>query len=386
MSTIISRFKERSEVPTGVVSLYANRIIQQVAQGLLGIFVPVFLLESFGSLNAVFIYYILAYTLYLFFVTPGAILASKITFRRGLIFSVFGGAVFYFCLFVFDKNILLFAGISLIAATFDRVLYWIPYHSGFAKFTDKENRGRIIGIFSAIFALFAASLPLIAGLIISTFNFEILFLIAIVIYVSSIFPLANMPKINEYYSFGLVQTWKILFHKRDRKILFSYMADGAQDTVGIIIWPIFMWMVLDGDFTAVGLLSSLIVLTTIVIQLAVGSYTDKIDKKTLIKYGSVLYSIGWVIKAFVNTGFHIFVVSSYHNFSSIIMRTPFSALMYEKAADAGHYMDEYSVLRSMSINLGRILMLVATLILVNFTGLQASFILAAIAALFINLI
>lgn len=386
MNTLVERFKKRPEVPTGVVSLYANRIIQQVAQGLLGLFIPVFLLEAFGSLNAVLIYYLISYTLFLFFVTPGVILASKITFRRSLIFSVFGGAVFYFCLFVFDRNIMLFAAISLVAATFDRVLYWIPYHSGFAKFTDKESRGRVIGIFSAVFALFAASLPFIAGLVISTFNFEILFLITIVIYVSSIFPLANMPKINEYYSFGLIQTWKILLHKRDRKILFSYMADGAQDTVGIIIWPIFIWMVLDGDFAAVGLLSSLIVLATIVIQLVVGNYTDKVDKKTMIKYGSILYSIGWVIKAFVNTGFHIFVVSSYHNFSSILMKTPFSALVYEKAADAGHYMDEYSVLRSMSLNLGRIFMLAAILVLVNFTGLQASFILAAIAVLFVNLI
>ena len=31
---------------------------------------------------------------------------------------------------------------------------------------------------------------------------------------------------------------------------------------------------------------------------------------------------------FAQTGFHIFIVSSYHNFSAIAMRSPYDALMY----------------------------------------------------------
>ena len=92
-----------------------------------------------------------------------------------------------------------------------------------------------------------------------------------------------MPPINEYYTFGYLQTWKILFHRRDWKILFTYLADGVQDFIGLAIWPIFIWQVLAGDFQAVGLVSSLIVLATILLRLLMGNYTDKFDKKRLLK-------------------------------------------------------------------------------------------------------
>ena len=117
-----------------------------------------------------------------------------------------------------------------------------------------------------------------------------------------------------------------------------------------------------------------------------GKYTDKFNKKKLLRYGTVLYSLGWLGKTIVQTGWHIFLASTYHSFSAVAMRTPYDTLMYEKAADAGHYVDEYTVLREMSLNIGRVLMILVMFVLFNFFGLNYAFILAAVAALFINLI
>jgi len=96
--------------------------------------------------------------------------------------------------------------------------------------------------------------------------------------------------------------------------------------------------------------------------------------------------LGWIFKTFVATGFQIFVVSTYHNFAAIIMQTPFSAITYEKASDAGHYVDELTVLREMSLNTGRAVGAAVLIVVVNFVGLQWTFVLAAFASLFINLI
>ena len=89
---------------------------------------------------------------------------------------------------------------------------------------------------------------------------------------------------------------------------------------------------------------------------------------------------------FVATSFHIFIASTYHNFAAIAMRTPFSALIYEKAADSGHYVDELTVLRELALNIGKVFGIIALLILINLVGLQWTFILGAIASLFVNLI
>lgn len=386
MSNFFSKFYLHSELSGGVVALYSNRTIQRIATGLLGLFLPVFLFQQYQSINLVLFFYLASNALYLFLAAPGAMLSSRISFRRALPLSVIGGTIYYICFYFFDSNLLFFSILAILAVNFDRMFYWIPYHSGFAKFTDKKNRGRTIALLSSVISLLSIALPVIAGFIITQYGFNILFLIVILIYLSSMIPFFVLPRINEFYTFGYWQTWKILFHPRDRKILFTYMADGAQDFIGVVIWPIFIWQVLSGDFQAVGILSSLIILVTVLVRLIMGSYTDKFNKKKLLKYGTILYSLGWFFKIFVQTGFHIFAVSTYHNFAGVAMRTPFDTLMYEKAADAGHYMDEYSVLRSMSLNIGRIAMILILFLLFNFFGLNYAFIFAALAALFINLI
>ncbi|OGY43989.1 MAG: hypothetical protein A3J62_02125 [Candidatus Buchananbacteria bacterium RIFCSPHIGHO2_02_FULL_38_8] len=376
----------KSNLSGGVVALYTNRIIQGIAGGLLGLFLPVFLYQQYQSINLLLIFYFFSFGLYLFLAAPGAIIASKITFKKSLIFSVFGGTLFYVCFYFFESNILLFSILALIFVNIDRMLYWVPYHSDFAKFTDKKTRGKTIAVLDSIASLVSIAIPAIAGFIIVQHGFNVLFLIVIFVYLSSVIPFFIIPRISEQYTFTYLQTWRMLFHPRDRKILFTYMADGAESIIGAVIWPIFIWQILQGDFEAVGIISSLIILATILLRLIIGSYTDRLNKKKLLQLGSLLYSVGWLIKIFAQTGLHIFIVSTYHNLSSIAMRTPYDTLMYEKAADAGHYIDEYTVLREMALNLGRLLAILVLFILLNFVGLNYAFIIAAVSILFINLI
>ncbi len=379
-------FNSRSALPGGAVALYTNRLIQNLAAALIGLFLPIFLFQHYQSLRSVLFFYLAIYSIYLFLAAPGAMVSSKINFKNALIISVFGGTTYYLCFYFFDFNLILFSILATLALVWDLTFYWVPYETNFAKFTDKKSRGWTLGSIRSLTSLIGVLSPVLAGFIITNYDFEVLFLLMIVIYFSSIIPLFFIPLVSEQFTFGYLQTWKILFHPRDRKILFTYMADGAESIIGAVIWPIFIWQILAGDYQAVGLVSSFVTLVTVLLQLLAGKFSDKFSKKQLIRFGSIFYSLGWLAKIFVQTGFQIFIVSTYHNFAAIAMRTPFETLTYEKAADSGHYIDEYSVLREMSLCLGRILMILVLLILLNFVNLNNIFILAAIVVLFVNLI
>ena len=69
-------------------------------------------------------------------------------------------------------------------------------------------------------------------------------------------------------------------------MLLSYMADGSQAIIAMVIWPIFIWLVLQGSYQAVGIVSSLIILATIVLRLILGDYVDRFDKKKMLRYGT----------------------------------------------------------------------------------------------------
>jgi hypothetical protein len=61
-------------------------------------------------------------------------------------------------------------------------------------------------------------------------------------------------------------------------------------------------------------------------------------------------------------------------------------LVYEKAADRGHYIDEYTLIKEISLHAGKVLALLIIAALLFIFPLQATFILAAFMALLVTLI
>ena len=151
--------------------------------------------------------------------------------------------------------------------------------------------------------------------------------------------------------------------------------------VGLIVWPIFIFQLLNGNYFQVGFISTLIIAVTAILQLVLGRHVDlNTPKEKVLKWGSILYSFGWIIKIFIATAFHVFIIGAYHSISSILLYTPFNTLNYEIMADQGHYIDEFTVLREMAVNFGKVIMVLLIILISFFFDIQWVFILAAMAA------
>jgi YQGE family putative transporter len=379
----------KTKFSQGFWALFLGRMTQFVGYSLIGLFLPIFLLITFGRLEWVVIYYLVGHLLYALFLPLGAQELNKIGLRRSLKVSVFLFAGYYVCLFLFNVqaiNIIWLVAVALLVLTLGRTLFWLPFHTDLAKFTNIRNRGQSVGLLWATKTFLGVVMPVISGFLLARFGYNIVFWLAIIIYLSSLIPFAWLPRTRERYEWGYWQTWREYFKRSNRKLVLANMANGAENVVGIVIWPIFIWQILHGNYFAVGAVSSLIVLATIVLQLAVGRFTDKLNKRKMIHWGSALYASGWLAKMFVLTAFQIFIVGTYHSFTQIFKDTPFDALNYEVLADHGHYVDEYTVLKEIAVQLGKVLMLIFIFLLVvaaNF-NLSWTFALAALASLLIN--
>lgn len=377
----------KTKLKPGLVATYSNRIIQQIAGGLLGFFVPIFLFIYFDYyIQGVILFYGITFLLFGLLLPIGAKTMSKIGLKASMILGSLFLVGYFTSLYLLSNNVAFALILTISFVTLFRVLYWVPYHTEFAKTTDDLSRGKEIAFLVSISTLVSIALPFIAGLIITKFNFSVLFLISIIIASISIIPILLLKPVKEKYRYSYFQTFKELFSRKNRKLLFAYGGEGAEFVVGFVIWPIFIFQLLEGNYLSVGILSSLIVFVSIIFRLAIGRLTDKMDKRKIIRTGSILHALGWVGKIFIQTAFHIFAVGAYHAFTSVMMRTPFATLMYEQAADRGHYVDEYTVLREMAICVGRILMLILIFVLVSFVSLNFTFILAAIATLLFSLL
>ena len=383
----ISLFLTKQKLPFDLKALFSNRLLQQIGSGFLGLFLPIFLFNRFNySVQGVILFYMVGYILFGLLVPLGARVMSKIGLKYAMMLGSFFLASYFLCFYYLETNFFLFLIFSLIAITLFRTIYWVPYHTDFAKFTDAKRRGRQIAFLGSLPVIAGIIIPTLSGFIIYRFGFSPLFLVAFFLIIFSILPLFLIRRVYEEYSFSYFQTFRELFKKKNRKILLGYGASGAEGVVGVVIWPVFIYQLLDEKYIAVGAVSSAIILVAVVLRLIMGKATDKMPKRFLVKMGSIFYALGWLIKTFIQTSFQIFVVGAYHNFATVIRGVPFAALIYDELADKGHYIDEYTVLREVSLNIGRVLMLIAVFVLAGFAGLNWAFVLAAVVSLFINVL
>lgn len=378
--------------------IFFSRITINSATQLMGLFVPIFLYQFLGfNLKFVIIYYLIIDLLFANFIALGCIhLMNRLKIRRSIQVSVFFGAAFYLILFLIDHFILnnvyifelhniLFLIPAIFLTLLFRLTHWVPYHTHMAKLTEKNIRAKQLSLMEATMMALGAIMPIVGGLIVQYLGYSLLFVLAIAIYILALIPLYHLPKIKEYFTWTYKQTWRVFFSKKMRPAVLAYAGDGAENFVGTVIWPIFIWKLLEGNYFQVGAISSIIVLVTIILQILIGDYIDKIPNKRMwIKYGTLFYSFGWILKALISSAFQVFLFSTYHNLSRVFSRTSFDTLNYEISADQGHFVDEYTVIREKSVMLGRITIGLISLILIPFISLQHLFIIAAFASLLMS--
>ncbi len=372
----------------GLVSLLTSSVITNIASGFFGVFLPIFLYELFDkNIQLVVLYYLAGQILYLFLLPLGAQFLNKFGFKHSLQLSTICGALYYFGLRMLTaETVYVVVPFLIFSITIWRILYWVPFHVDFAKFSGKKNKGKVIGLMQSTVSLIGVIAPVVAGFIIVNFGYNALFVMGIVLYLSSLLPYITIPKTREKFSWGYFQTWKKLFKRNHIGTTMAFIADGAECIVGAVIWPIFIFIILKGDYLKIGSVSSAVVLVTMTMQLLVGKYADKKPKKSMLRMGTFFYASVWIGKMFILTFFHIFLADMFHKFSKIFLRIPFDAKTYEIAADQGHYVDEFTVLHEMAISVGKILMYISIAIIMFFVSLKWVFILAAIAALTFNMI
>jgi YQGE family putative transporter len=330
--------------------------------------------------------FIASFLLYGLFVPITTRFTIRMGLKRMMVISMPIYALSFAFLIYIDRNPYLLLALHLLTLLIYRLLYWVPYHVDFAKFTDRKTRGRQMSLLRSASTLVLAVTPVVGGVMIGLYGFASLFLAAFVLFLFSIAPIFYMEEVREEFSFGYLETFRRLLSRKHHHMLIAYAGDGMQNAVRIVVWPIFIFGILNERYISVGVVTSLTIFAIIILRLVAGDLADRWDRRKLLAFSAVIYTTGWLLKVFVQTGFQIFLSDTYHNFGNAMNRTSLDVTMYEHAADNGHYVDEYTVLREVAFNLGRVGMLLIALAVFGSFGLTAAFILAALASLSVVLL
>lgn len=391
---ILRRYRRRQpdeEHESGFLRLFiSKRLIHGAATAILGIFVPIFLYETSGELFwVVGGYYALLSVLYVLFLVPGMYITNRLGFSHALVLGgVFSVAMYGIMYFLTPENLWYLIGPMTFAIVGFRLFHWVPFHVDFTLFTEEGERGRQVSLSFATIAFMGVIGPILAGFIIANAGYDALFGTAVALLVAATISYAFVPETPTHFDWGIRETWRNLFSRDMRHVAVGEFANGAETVVNLIVWPIFLYEVLNGDVFSIGMVSTVVVGSTIIIQLFMGRYLDKNagSKEKTLQVGSTLYAIGWIFKIFVLSAAHVFFVGLYHNIVKIFTKTPFSAILYDLSADQGDYVDEFTVLREMAGHSGRAACLIIVSLLAVFIPIGWTFVLAAAASIALNMV
>ena len=360
-----------------VAELYTATFIRNFAVVMLGLFVPIFLYSIGYTVQQIVLFYLATYFIRFITLPLRGKIAVRYGFEHAMGYSIPITILFYASLY-FAKfyPVLIFVAPILLATYLN--IYWAAHHADFAYYGKNGQRGREIGTLQGLMRASAVAAPFIGGLILKFSGFGILFLVVSILLFVSIIPLFTTKERFKPRAFSYTDSFKRLFLKKNIKRLFGYMGFG-EELVTIAIWPIFIYLVL-ADYLALGSLVSFTTLVAVIATFYISRLTDRMNRKTIIKTGSVLRCFSWLLRLLAKFPLYILFMDAFSRISRSTVDIPVYASTYRRAHDGK--VVETIIFYEMGLNLGVSLTALLVYILLFYTSnIALAFIPAAIISL-----
>lgn len=354
---------ERNRISRELLALYTHRVLMQAGGAIAGVFTVIFVYQYFNdSLGAV----IATFGSIYFGVALAAPLSARLLRRFGTRSMILFSLPFAVMCSVILMNIHAYGGIAglpiavslllfIISAVAFKALYWVPYHVDMSQLLDRSHRGVQLAFLENTAEVNIAAMPFWGGLIVVLFGFGWLFLFSVAFVACSALPLWWVSTKYERFEWDYAETLRQFFSRRNRPLFYAFVGDGIQSGAQLVIWPLLVFLLLDGEFVALGAVATLTLFAIMLLRFITGHFLDHGRKQVALAWGALLTSSGWVLRIFAVSPLTVFAVDTYHGMGQVVNRISVEAISYEQAADNGRFVDEFTVLKEMGLNGGRAL-------------------------------
>jgi len=332
----------------------------------MGLFLPIyifkiFLRQGFSEKSALllvvfaFLFFQIIHGLLVTFVSK---INAQFGIRAGFLIGQLFLTIFLFILFYSQNTSLVFLNFVLwgVAASF----YWISYHTFFLEVGKPKKFGEELGFLEMLGTSTGLIAPILAGIIITIFGFTTLFIISLILILLSMIFLIFVNDIEKLGSVNFLDIKnEVLEKKRD---FISFVGAGGEEIVYSVAWPLLLFTIFK-NYVKVGIVASVVVLTSGLVALIAGKLSDRIKKDKIVKIGSVSVAITFMARIFLQTPIFLYVIDSLYKIFSNFFYLPLNALAYTHAIDGNK--TKYVVFRETGYRVGNILGLASFLLILS---------------------
>ncbi len=341
--------------------IFQNIALKNFALSMVSIFIPIYLLELGYALQTVFLFFIGIFATQ----AISSPFISSISSRIGLKHTI-AISLPILLLFLLGLNFLGSLNIPLYLVAFfgglSTAMYFVPFNADFIRSSDDDKAGKEVGYLTAVAKISLIFGPIIGALIISQYGFGVLFGVVITIILFSMVTLLKKIDITPGDRFS----WNYMFTREHAKYFFVFGIQGFVNAAEAIVWPLFIYLFISGT-GGVGTVGALITTGIVIFSLAVGKLSDKISVKNIIRSGAILYSSLWIVRHFVDIPSVAFISSFFAGAFLVLLNIPIMTMAVHSASKEGKE-TEFSTMREIGLNFGRIALMLLAIFVVDITG------------------
>ncbi|MDD5715493.1 MAG: MFS transporter [Patescibacteria group bacterium] len=309
-----------------LVNLYWSVGMMGLGIATVAIFEPIFLYTLGYSLRYILFFYLMVYVGYFLILPVVGRIIARIGMEHSIFYSQFFLIAFYISLFGIQRLSFLFYVAPIIYAI-QKSFYWPAYHADFVLFSDDSQRGREVGGLETLNMIVYIVGPFIGGAILEWSNYSSLFLIVAALFIFSAIPLLRIKEIHSQSSFSYRETLRKLYAPGHRRNFVAYLGFG-EELIVMVMWPIFIFTVVK-DFFEIGALVAIATLVTAFIALLLGKATDRYKKEHVLRFGSIVYAVSWLIRGFAQKAWQVLSFDTLSRLSKEALYVPLLAMTYE---------------------------------------------------------
>lgn len=232
------------------LQLLLTRMLSSMSLSIVGIFLPIYLLELGKSLLFVIVYFLIFYIvkyIHHYFFVPLTI--HKIGLKHAMSTSFLLYSLSYLLLSKLLANDVAIV-VSVIVLPFAEAIRWDTQHLDMLLFTSRKNEGVQVGVAHAIDMMGQVAGPLLAGFLTYIYGAEFTLLLGAVLLVLSSLPLfitKEVPNIKIEPKHLSAEKKKAPINAR-----VANFASNFEGNISFLIWPIFIYFLFENNFAAVG--------------------------------------------------------------------------------------------------------------------------------------
>lgn len=323
---------------------------------------------SVGLLVVVRVLYILLLPLLAKYI---GILGSKTSIIISLLFLLISNIFL-----IFAETSYIYLAFWVLANSLAYVFYFVPIFLYTSKYTSSETRGIQFGKIYSLVIFVTAFAPYLSGAMISNYSIQgFVVLLILLISVSILF-------VNKLQNIKFVYSGEIHKLRLNKSLVRgSWIESCHYSTRNLsIFWTLFIFVSFNENFENFGILLTAITLFSAFLNLLLGKYLNKHNRKDLVKTQIIFSPFSWIFRILAFNPISIFFADAFHSLNGFIRESAVETTAYDLITRDGHQeiLDEKIVYREIVINIAIIITLVSGIWLATTFGIKSSFILGII--------